>query len=410
MNKLVALREKLQEKRDRLAKVFELAGSDLDFSQKEVLEHLGVSDTAAAVAKVGEWNEEINDIHSEAKQLADLEKMRDGVTSSVGAIEHPAGGPPGDDGPASRLSLGEMITQHDSYASKDPRPFRIENFGIREFKATLFTTGAGYDPEDFRIGRVIPAATRPLQVLDIVPVGSTDNSTVLYMAETTRTHGAAETAEGAAFKESTFVFTEQSSEVRKITDSLPVTDEQLDDAPMVESLLNQRLMFGVRQRLDGQIVGGNGTAPNLRGILNVSGIQTQAKGGDPVPDTVHKAMTKVSLVGRAMPDYVVMHQNDWQGIRLLRTADGIYIWGDPSLNVPAMIWGLPVVQADSLTEGTGIVGDFGNFCMLFDRRGIDVQVGYTGSQFAEGKKTIRVDMRAAFVVFRAAAFATFTGV
>ena len=112
-----------------------------------------------------------------------------------------------------------------------------------------------------------------------------------------------------------------------------------------------------------------------------------------------------------MPDYVVLHHNDWQEIRLLRTADGIYIWGDPALRGPEMIWGLPVVKSDALTAGTGLVGDFGNWCMMFDRRkGIDVQVGFTGAQFVQGKQTIRADFRAAFVVFRPTAFATVTGI
>ena len=36
--------------------------------------------------------------------------------------------------------------------------------------------------------------------------------------------------EGGAAAESTFIFTEKSSTVEKLTDSIPVTDEQLEDA------------------------------------------------------------------------------------------------------------------------------------------------------------------------------------
>lgn len=161
------------------------------------------------------------------------------------------------------------------------------------------------------------------------------------MEETTRNQAAAETAEGGAYAESSFALTEKTSPVRKITDSLPVTDEQLEDVAQAQSYINSRLTFGLRQRLDGQVLVGNAVGSNLRGLKNVAGIQTQAKGTDPVPDTFFKAMTKVRLGGRAIPTHHVMHPTDWQNVRLLRTTDGIYIWGNPSeagperMDVPA---------------------------------------------------------------------------
>jgi HK97 family phage major capsid protein len=283
------------------------------------------------------------------------------------------------------------------------------DWGLPELKA-LFQTTAGWPPQPVRIpGLIIEAPTRPIQVLDIIPVGTTDQAAVVYMQETTRTHAAAERAEGAAYAESAFALTEQSSPVRSIGDSIPVTDEQLEDVAGVESYLNQRLTFGLQQRLDSQVLNGNGTAPNLRGILNTTGIQTQARGADPVPDAVYRAMTLVRVNGRARPNAFVVHPNDWQDVRLLRTADGLYIWGNPSEPGPERIWGVTVVQSDAIPENTGLVGDF-NWCQLFERRGVEVAVGYVGSQFTQGQRTIRASLRVAFAVYRPAAFATVTGI
>jgi HK97 family phage major capsid protein len=142
----------------------------------------------------------------------------------------------------------------------------------------------------------------------------------------------------------------------------------------------------------------------------VVGIQTQAKGTDPTPDAIYKAIVKVEVTGQAVANAVLMHPNDWQNIRLLRTADGIYIWGNPSDTGPERIWGLQVVRAQAATAGTAIVGDFANFCQLAVRRGIEVQISNSHSTFfAEGKQALRADMRAAFVVFRPTAFCTVTG-
>lgn len=417
MSKLVELRNKLNAKREELASVFEAAGEDLDFSRDEVLDKLGASDSAEAVEKVRARNEEIEDLYGEVKELADLDDIRGSVDQIGDDLHAPAGpshpDPSGGGGSEPRARIGDLIVESDAFkayqSTGQPTHGEITGFGIRDIKATLFETGAGWAPESVRSGRVVEDATRPIQVLDIIPMGQTDQAAYVYMEETTRTHNAAETSEGGTYKESEFVLTEQTSTVRKITDSIPVTDEQLEDVAGVRSYLNNRLTFGLRQRFDNQVLNGDGVAPNLEGITNVSGIQTQAKGSDPTPDAVHKAMTKVRVTGRANPNFVVMHPNDWQEIRLLRTADGIYIWGSPSQEGPQAIWGLPIVLADSLSEGTGLVGDF-NFCQAFERRGIDIQVGFTGSQFTEGKRTVRADFRVAFVTFRPAAFATVTGI
>jgi HK97 family phage major capsid protein len=230
------------------------------------------------------------------------------------------------------------------------------------------------------------------------------------MEETTFTNAAAEQLEGGTYPEAALAFTEQTSAVRKIPVFLPVTDEQLDDVPRMRGVIDNRLPFMIRQRLDLQILSGNGTAPNLRGIYNVAGIQTQAKGADPTPDAVYKAIVKVETVGQAVANVVVMNPTDWQGVRLLRTADGLYIWGNPSDAGPERIWGLQVVRAQAATLGTAVTGDFANFSELSVRKGIDVQISNSHSTFfIEGKQAIRADMRVALVFYRPAAFCTITG-
>jgi HK97 family phage major capsid protein len=171
-----------------------------------------------------------------------------------------------------------------------------------------------------------------------------------------------------------------------------------------------RLPFLVRQRLDRQILTGDGSAPNLRGFNNLSGVQTQAKGSDPTPDAIYKAMDLVRVTGRAVPNIVYMHPNDWQAIRLLRTADGIYIWGNPSEAGVERIWGVRVVQTDAQTQNTGLVGDAANFSQLFMRQDVTVEIGYTGDDFTDGRQTFRCGVRAALVGYRPAAFCQVTGI
>lgn len=403
---------KLNAVRDRTHKCFEEAGKDLDFSQVKIYGN-GLSTTAVA-EKVRADDAEMNDLAKQVETLKAALKVYDHQQKPSKSIPHP--GPADAPGVQTELkTLGQRIVEHDTYkgwqGQKGAQKFgsmELDGFGLHEIK-TLFQTTAGWAPESIRSGRVVDAVTRPIQILDIIPTGTMNSASYPWMLETTRTHAAAETAEGATYKESTFELTEQTSTARKITDSIPVTDEQLEDEAAVQSYLDMRVRFGISQRLDNQVLNGDGTPPNLTGIRNTAGIQTQAKSADPVPDAFFKAMTKIRVTGRAIPTANIMHPNNWQGIRLLRTADGIYIWGNPSEAGPERLWGLPVVQSDAIPEGTGLVGSFSDWCQILERRGIIVEMGFIGNQFTEGKQTIRASMRAVFAVYRAPAFCTVTG-
>ena len=405
--KLTEKREELVAKHKILERAIGEAGVDHDFTKVTAFgEDL---DTQGKVDEFRKLNVELDVLTKACQKLefdeigANVRAVRERMAAPVETVPHPTG----NDG---QKSLGQRFVESEQYEEyKGNHDLAISvsfpDIGLK----TLFATDAGWAPESLRTGRLVDAVTRPVQVLDLIPQGQTNSASVVYMEESLRTHSAAEKIEGATFAESAFELTERTVQVRKVTDSIPATDEQLEDEAQIRSYLDQRLRFGLRQRLDNQVMNGTGIPPFMEGILNVSGIQTQAKGADPRFDAIHKAMTKIRVTGRAFPNAIVLHPTDWEQIRLTRTADGIYILGNPAIAGPLSLFGVQVVLGDVLSVNTGLVGDFANWCMLFERRGVNVQVGYTGSQFVEGKSTIRADLRAAFVVFRPAAFCTVTG-
>lgn len=424
-------REALATKQESLGKVFEEAKTSdgqYDFGKVTCL-GTDVKGSVAVAEKVATLNAEANELAAHAEKLEDAEKAARDYEGREKTGRRPTfPGAKGDDRTGRTVkSLGELVGEEKGYQAwakggaaggialsfDDMLPSDMlakgAQFETLGSKALMATT-AGFAPESIRLPGFVEAATRPIQLLDIIPIAQTGFEQVVYMEETTRVHGAAEKAEGAAYGEAQFAFTERTSPVRKITDSIPVTDEQLEDVAQVQSYINGRLSFGLRQRLDGQCLVGDAVGSNLRGIKNVAGIQTQAKGVDPTMDAFYKAMTKIRLTGRAIPTHHLMHPEDWQAIRLTRTADGIYIFGAPTEAGPERLWGLPVVQQDADAQGTGYVGSFQPaWISLFERRGVDVQIGFVGTQFTEGKRTVRGDMRMALAVFRPAAFCEVTG-
>lgn len=408
MSKIVEKREEMAAKQKLITEVFELAGKEYDFSKKTVLEKLGATDSKDANDKVKSLNLELEDLGGQLERM-ELDRIKSMNADREEALREPVSRPQHQGAPAVK-SWGQLYVESKEF--KASRASRIDvpvtlDIGMK----TLFETGAGFAPESVRSGLLVEGATRPIQVTDLIPSFPIGQASFVYMEETTRTHSAAEKAEGVAYAESAFVWTQKTSPVQKITDSIPVTDEQLEDEQQVRSLLDQRLSFGLKQRLDLQILVGNGTAPNLRGMNNVVGIQTLAKGADSAIVAFMKALTLVRFTGRANPSGAVMHPNDWQDILLTQNANGDFLFGNPFMGAgPQALFGIPVAISDGQTQNTAIIADFRNFTRLDDRRGVNVQTGFVGTQFTEGKITLRADLRAAFTVTRPAAVCTLTGI
>lgn len=404
MKSLKEVREELATKSKKLHQVFEEAGPDLDFTKVKCLE----GDTKAKVEAVQAMNQELEELNTEYKELADIEASSKKVADLDKLLNQPAASIlfPGEGAKEKdQKTLGQLIMEHKSELVPGGKPIQLD-YDVK----TLFQTSAGWAPESVRIPRVELYPLRQLVVADYVPQFPTTQAAVVYMEETTATLSAAEKAEAAAYAESAFALTERTQTVRKITTSLPVTDEQLADVPAAEAYINSRLSYDIRRRLDLQILEGNGSAPNLEGTLNVTGIQSQALGTDPVCDAIYKCFDLIRTDGFAEPSVLFINPADWQPVRLLRTADGLYIFGSPQEAGRDVIWGKPVVQTTAVTANTALTGDYTGFAALYIRSGLEISVGYVNDDFTKGKKTLRADMRCAMVHFRPKAFGKITGI
>jgi len=404
---LITKREELKAKQKALADIFEQAGPDLDLGKAEALK--GLADTKARADEVRRLNDELTGLGKEVEQLAELERVAASVKGMAQEMQHPARHPEAQQ-PEQAKSLGELFTESATFKQFDGRRGPVSHLSGVDVK-TLMTTAAGWAPESLRMPGYVPSAQRIPTVLDAIPMGNTSQAAVVYMEETTFTNNAAARAEGANNAgEAALVLTQQTANVREFAVWLPVTREQMDDVAQVQGYVNNRLSLMLRQVMSAAILTGAG-APSFTGIIGLAGVQTQAKGADPTPDAVYKAMTLVSVTGRANPNVTIWHPNDWQDVRLLRTADGIYIWGSPSEPGPARIWGLPVILDSACTENTALVGDFANFTELAMKQGIQLEMTDShASLFIQRTLAILATVRGALVVYRPAAICQVTGI
>jgi len=186
MNKLQGLREELKVKNDKLAKVFEEAGKDIDMDKVTCLGD-GVSTSREKAKKVEEMNLELNDLGKEIDALVKSEKIaqetkkRESELEAKSSIVLPSGVKASGE-LAYDKTFGELFVESKAYKNRAQRAVDTIDMGVK----TLFQTSAGWSPESTRTGRVVYDAQRPApKVVDIVPIGNTGQNSVVYMEETT---------------------------------------------------------------------------------------------------------------------------------------------------------------------------------------------------------------------------------
>lgn len=406
MKSVKELTNEINAKRMALAEIFEKAAASVDGETRYNLDDAALSD-------VRRRNNELEALGVELEKAREIENL----AQKMADVRQPATHLPlnADGAKAARpepqaKSLGEMFVQAKSYAERMRGRDVLVELPDLDVK-TLMSTDAGFAPEAQRTGKIVPYAARRPMVADLIPQAMTDQSAVKYMEETTFTNNSAPVAEGGPYGENALAYTERVVAISKIASFLPVTDEQIEDVPGIQAIINDRLTLMLALAEENQLLNGDGVAPNLAGFLNKSGVQSQAKGTDSTMDAIYKAMDLVRVNAFAEPTAVIIHPSDFQDIRLAKTTDGIYLWGAPSEAGPMRIFGVPVVLTTALSAGTALLGDFQLYAQIFRKRGITIKVSDSHSDFfIKGKQAIRIDERMTLAIYRPAAFCKVTGI
>ena len=305
--------------------------------------------------------------------------------------------------------FGASTTIMDAFRQSGGQSMLIEsNYDTMQYLAAVVTTSAGWDPFVTRQPGHTGAISRPLQVYQTLPMSMTNEHSIKYMVQTTRTATTVvEKAEAAASGEAVMEWTERTENMREIPAHIPVTEIQLEDEPQVQAIIDMDLRLMVMQRLDGQLINGNGTAPNISGIGDTRNTVTPVEynlsvsgsARDDLLDDMKKAKTSLTLTGRVQPNRLICITRYGTRSRCRRRPAPVTTSARPANDFVERIWGLPVVLTDHLDDGTSS-GDVNGFIAdtmylrLWVRRGIHSEVGLSGTDFVKRQLTIRAAIRA----------------
>ena len=251
-------------------------------------------------------------------------------------------------------------------------------------------------------------ATRKLSLYDIFPKvrvsSSNHNGTIRYYDwdEATIARAAASVAEGVAFPESTAKFKKGSVVIEKIGDTLPVTEEFFEDEEMFASELGLFLDTNVQLVVDDQLCNGTGASNTLVGLYASAPAYTPVASGIAdanIYDLVIKMAEDITTTGGAkyMPDTIIARKSVINQMKLKKDGENNYIL-PPFVSADGRnIDGMTVIEANIAPANSIVVCDK-RFGRIYEKAGVELSKGYSGTQFVEDEMTLKARKRLAFLI------------
>ena len=215
--------------------------------------------------------------------------------------------------------------------------------------------------------------------------------------EATTVRATATVAEGGTFPESTAKWQQYSLDLKKIGDTLPVSEEFGEDEVSASAELEMFLDTNVTTTRDNQIVNGNGTGQNLTGLItSVPAYTAVASGiaGANIYDLVHKVKTDIvkNRGSKYQPDFVAMNSDTADRLRLEKDLNNNYVFKDIN-----GIGAMTIVEDNNIPDNQLVVGD-SRYGTIYERGGVTISRNYTGSQFVEDMITLKIRKRMLFLI------------
>jgi len=308
-------------------------------------------------------------------------------------------------------SLGEQFVNNEAVraflARTNPRGRVDVTFNAAITSLTTDTDGAAGDlVQNTRLPGVVALPQRRMTVRDLLSPGRMDGSTLEYVKETGFTNNAAPVAENAVKPESSMKFDLVTTSAKVIAHWVKASRQILDDASQLQSIVDQRLRYGLAYVEEQQLLNGDGTGQNLLGIVPQASAYTApiTVSGATIIDQIRLALLQAELAEYPSTG-IVMNPKDWTRVELLKDNQGRYIIGNPQGNAAASLWGIPVVTTQAMQENKFLAGAFRLGAQLFDRWEARVEVSTENQDdFIRNMVTILAEERIALAVYRPEAF------
>jgi HK97 family phage major capsid protein len=297
---------------------------------------------------------------------------------------------------------GSQIVKNNAFVELSRGDRNKARFEIANNTITSTTTTVG---ADHRPG-VIPGAFTPLNLESLFKHIPTVSNMIEYTRENVFTNSAAETADSIDTPESSITFTLVQQPVSTVSHWLKISKQLAADHAALVEYINARLSWGVQRKVDAQIASGNGTPPNMSGLLQTGNFVTHgytaAQFGTPLAK--HRLIRRVISDMRAggyAPNAILLNPADWLAfdLDLLSSTPAALSSSDIANGFKPMLFGVPVVESGSITADTFAVVDTFAAASVYDRQDVLVEMSDSDDDnFTKGLITVKATRRLALAI------------
>lgn len=280
-----------------------------------------------------------------------------------------------------------------------------------EVKNTVTNTIANTYSE--RRPGLVEGAFRVFTIEDLITSIPTSSNAIDWVQENVFTNSAAEVAEGGQIAQSSITFTPKTMPVQNVAHFIKITRQLAMDNAALAAYINRRMVYGVNLRVEGQLVAGNGTTPNLAGLTLAGNFTAHGYSAAALTALGLSPTNRFDLIGKmigdsALADYpadcIILNTGDWWTLRLTKDGQGRYILGDPGSAVPPSLFGLPVVASNAMTADNVWVGNMAQAATKHEREAISIDLSdQDENNFQLGLVSIRAMRRLALTTEKPAA-------
>ena len=256
---------------------------------------------------------------------------------------------------------------------------------------------------------ILPAAPRKLHIRSLLPTGVMSTSAVHYLQETGSEGSVNSWADNSGTKpQIDFDLTEEVAPSEFIAGYLRITRKALDDISAMRSYLQSRLLESYLDAEDNQLLNGNGTSPNLGGLITNAEAYTGFR-----TIQVEKIIDSVAQIesNNHSANGILLSPEQYYALLLTRSTTNEYtlpgLGTVTQLNGQMFISGIPVFKSTAMTDSKYLVGDWAKGAQLFVRENPIVRFfEEDGTNVRENKITVRVEGRVALPIYYTDAFVT----
>ena len=298
------------------------------------------------------------------------------------------------------LIYKNLLEKKDAIKEFKNTPSKNHTVQMQMKASTVISSAVSGDTQAMRISGVGTLQRRQPYIRQLFAPGTIDpnnHSTIRYVDQANRTEGAAAVAEGSAYGQSDIDWIERNIPIEEYGHYIKVSKRMLDSIDFANAQIRNELITGLNLKIDADLLSGDGSTPNLKGIETSATAYAAGSYASTVQDAQlydlcsvigAQLMTGASYIG----DAVLLNELDATvNMKLQKDGENNYIVPPFVTYTPEgqmTIDGMKAIVNSGVTANTMYAGDFTRGT-VFSGNQLEISMGFENDDFTKGLVTIR---------------------